>query len=157
MKRDHEVRFPDRFWRRATDLSHDAKGLYATLVTFAEYRTGLTFVGNARLQLETGYGRDLVKKLLRELERAGFIRRSRQIKRNLLSKRWIHCLKYVVSDGLTFSPSARQTDTQAPENKPAIFTPVKSSVTPEEERSHLYPTQDHSVSETLGQKPERVM
>src|SRR5258706_11445580 len=120
MKREHEVRFPDKFWRRATRLSHVAKGLYATLATFVDYRTGLTFVSNARLQLETGHGRDLVKRLLRELELAGFIKRSRQTRRNLLSKRWIRCLKYVAPDGLTFSPSARRTDFQSPENQPPI-------------------------------------
>ena len=40
MKRDHEVRFPDKFWRRGTHLSIDAKALYAVLVTFADYKTG---------------------------------------------------------------------------------------------------------------------
>jgi helix-turn-helix protein len=148
VSREHEVRFPDKFWRRETHLSHDAKALYATLATFADYRTGLTFVSNARLQSETRYGRDLVKKLLRELEAAGYIKRSRQTNRNLLSKRWIRCLKYVVSDGLNFSQSSRRTDSQSPEKQPTVFTPVKSSVTPETKKSHLYPTQDHSDSES---------
>ena len=147
MSREHEVRFPDKFWRRATHISHAAKGLYATLATFADYQTGLTFVGNPRLQLETGYGRDLVKRLLRELELAGFIERSRETKRNLLSKRWIRCLKYVVTDGLNFSPSARRAESQSPEKQPTIFTSVKSSVTPERKKSHQYPTQDHVLSE----------
>jgi len=156
VKREHEVRFPDKFWRRGTRLSHAAKALYATLVTFANYRTGLTFVGNPRLQLETGYGRDLVKKLLRELELAGFIKRSRQTKKNLLSIRWIRCLKHVVSDGLNFSLSVRPTDSQSPENQSAILTPVKSSVTPEK-KSHLSPTQDHFSVEPEGKEPERIM
>lgn len=138
-KRDHEVRFPDRFWRRSTQLSHAAKGLYATLATFADYRTGLTFVSNARLQLETGFGRDVVKRLLRELELASFIKRSRQTNKNLLSKRWIRCLKYVVSDGLAFSPSSRWTDDQSPRNKPTILASVKSSVTPEKQEESSFP------------------
>ncbi len=149
MSREHEVRFPDKFWRRATHLSHAAKALYATLATFADYRTGLTFVGNARLQLESGYGRDLLKRLLRELELAGFIKRSRQTKRNLLSKRWIRCLKYVVSDGLNFSPSTRRTDSQSPENQPTIFTSVKSSVTPIEQEDSSFPHR--------APKPGRIM
>lgn len=149
MSREHEVRLPDRFWRRATHVSHAAKGLYASLATFADYRTGRTFVSNARLQLETGYGRDLVKRLLRELELEGFIKRSRQTRKNLLSKRWIHCLKYVVSDSLNFSPSARRTDPQSPENQSTILTPVKSSVTPEK--------QDESkASFPHTQIPERI-
>jgi len=149
MKREHEVRFPDKFWRRATRLSQAAKGLYATLATFADYRTGLTFVSNARLQLETGYGRDLVKRLLRELELAGFIKRSRQTRKNLLSQRWIQCLKYVALDGLNFSPSARQTDFQSPENQPPIFTSVKSSVTPIEQEDSSFPHR--------APKPGRIM
>jgi hypothetical protein len=37
-----------------------------------------------------------------------------------------------------------------------IRTPVKSSVTPENQsQKRLCPTQDHSLSEVLGQKPER--
>jgi hypothetical protein len=149
VRREHEVRFPDKFWRRATRLSHAAKGLYATLTTFADYRTGLTFVGNARLQLETGYGRDLVRRLLCELELASFIKRTRQTKRNLLSKRWIRCLKYVVPGGLNFSLSARRTDSQSPENQPTIFTSVKSSVTPQEQEDSSFPRR--------APKPERIM
>jgi len=34
----------------------DAKGLYAVLATFADYKTGETFVSNPRLQLESGHG-----------------------------------------------------------------------------------------------------
>jgi hypothetical protein len=152
VSREHEVRFPDRFWLRATHLSQEAKALYATLVTFADYRTGRTFVSNARLQLETGYGRDLVRRLLRELEAAGFIRRSRESKKNLLSKRWISCLRYVTSDGLSVSPSVRRTDSQSPEKQSTICASVKSSVTPETKTSHLYPTQDQSESEVGKQK-----
>ncbi len=152
-RREHEVRFPDKFWRKSTRLSHDAKGLYATIVTFADYRTGMTFVGNARLQSETGYGRDKIEKLLRELELAKFIDRSRESNGNLLFRRWIKCLKYVVSsDALNFRESAGCPDFQGTENQGTILTPVKSSVTPEEKKSHLYPTQDHTVLENV---PER--
>lgn len=145
-KQSHEVRLPDGFWRRATHLSMEAKALYAVLITFADYRTGLTFVGNPRLQLETNYGRDLVKRLLRELELECFIERRREIKKNLKSKRWIKCLKYVVTDRLNFSPSARWTGFRAAEDQPTISTPVKSSVTSNKQsQNRLYPTQDHSV------------
>jgi len=158
MSRDHEIRFPDKFWRRATPLSHAAKGLYATLATFADYRTGLTYVSNERLQKETGYGRDKLEDLLRRLERGGWIKRTRQCRRNLRWKRWIKCLRYVVSDALKFSESGRCPENQGTETQGYIFTPVKSSVTPEEQsQKHLYPTQDHSVSEAPGQKPERIM
>lgn len=148
MSREHEVRFPDKFWRRGTRLTHAAKALYATLATFADYRTGLTFVGNARLQLETGYGRDVVKRLLRELELAGFIERSRQTKKNLLSRRWIRCLKHVVSDGLNFSPSTRRADSQSPEKQPTIFTSVKSSVTPQGQEESSFP-RTQKISERI--------
>jgi len=90
-----------------------------------------------------------VKKLLRELELAGFIKRTRQTNGNLLSKRWIRCIKYVVPDGLKFSLSARQTDSQSPENQSTIFTPVKSSVTPEKQEKSSFP----HTQET----PERIM
>jgi hypothetical protein len=87
------VRFPDSFWRRGTQLSVEAKALYAVLATFANYKTGETFVSNQRLQLETRFGRDRIERLLAELETAGFIKRTRQCRRNLLWKRWIRCLK----------------------------------------------------------------
>jgi hypothetical protein len=141
------VRFPDRFWRRATDLSHAAKGLYATVATFTDYRTGETFVSNLRLQQETGLGREKIKSLLRELERAGFIERTRELRCNLKSKRHIRCKKYVCSDGLESGLSARQTAFRATENQATIFTPVRSSVTPKTKKSHRYPTQDHTDCE----------
>jgi len=97
VKREHEIRFPDKFWRRSTHLSFAAKGLYAVLATFADYRTGETFVSNARLQLETGYGICKIKILLKELKTGGFIGRDQELRRNLKSKRHIWCLKYVVS------------------------------------------------------------
>jgi hypothetical protein len=143
-RREHEVRFPDKFWRKATHLSHDAKGLYATIATFADYRTGMTFVSNDRLQSETGYGRDKMEKLLRELELAKFIERSRENKGNLLFRRWIKCLKFVVSsDALKTRVSARCPENQGTENQGTILPLVKSSVTPEERKSHPYHTQGH--------------
>ena len=151
MNREHEIRFPDRFWRCETNLSHSAKGLYATLATFADYRTGETHVGNARLQKETGYGREKIKSLLRELEQADLIKRRRELQRNLKSKRYIRCLKYVRSDGLKSGLSSRPTSFRATEDQASILTPVKSSVTPERKKSHLYPTQDHSDLEAEEQ------
>jgi len=140
MSKEHEVRFPDKFWRRETLLSIDAKSLYAVLATFADYRTAETFVSNARLELETGYGRDKVKTLLSELERADFIQRRRELRRNLKAKRHIRCLKYVLSptdgnsdyraDGRVFGST---------ENQPTILTPVKSSVTPKEQEKSSSP------------------
>ena len=140
------MRFPDKFWRRSTPLSLDAKSLYAVLATFADYRTGETFVSNERLQLETGLGRDRVERLLSELEVRGFIKRRRQYRRNLLAKRWIRCLKHVISDALESRASSRYPGNQGTENQGTILTPVKSSVTPEKQNlSHPCPTQDHSV------------
>lgn len=149
-KREHEVRFPDKFWRSGTCLSLAAKGMYAILATFADYRTGETWVGNPRLERESGLGRDKVKALLRELESAGFISRRRYIRKNLRAERYIRCLKYVSPtnvksanrpDGLVFGTH---------ENAPNILTPVKSSVTPEEK-------QKSSLPNASGQIPERIM
>jgi hypothetical protein len=71
MSREHEVRLPDRFWRRSTCLSLDAQGLYSILLTFINYQTCITFVSNPRLERETGYGIVKVKALLSELETNG--------------------------------------------------------------------------------------
>lgn len=148
-KREHEIRFPDKFWRSATPLSHVAKGLYATLATFADYRTGLTFVSNERLQKETGFGRDKVERLLRELECGGYIERTRQCRRNLRWKRWVKCLRYVSSDSLIFRASDRHTENQGTENQGYIRTPVKSSVTPERQEKSSFPCRP--------QNAERIM
>ncbi|MGB6459596.1 MAG: helix-turn-helix domain-containing protein [Candidatus Acidiferrum sp.] len=149
MSREHEVRFPDKFWRRSTRLPFDAKGLYAVVATFADYRTGETFVSNERLQLETGFGRDRVERLLTELEARGFIKRRRQYRKNLLAKRWIRCLKHVVSDTLNFRASSRYPENQGTENQGTILTPVKSSVTPEKEEKSSLPHE--------SPKAERIM
>jgi Helix-turn-helix domain len=85
MSREHEVRLPDRFWRYCTKISVDAKALYSILLTFVDYNTGKTHVGNPRLERESGYGRDKVKGLLAELETAGFIERNRLYVGNLKS------------------------------------------------------------------------
>jgi hypothetical protein len=157
LKREHEVRFPDKFWRRSTHLSIDAKALYAVLATFADYKTGETYVSNARLQLETGHGLRKIKTLLNEIQRGGFITRRREYHRNLKAKRYIRCLKYVVSeqkaadspmapilhhrlDGSVFDRSR---------NDPVSLPLVKSSVTPEEQEDSSFP---HRAS-----KPERIM
>lgn len=149
--REHYTSLPDKFWRRSTHLSLAAKGLYAVLVTFADYKTGETWVSNARLEKETGLGRDKVKALLRELESAGFISRRRQVRGNLKAERHIRCLKYICSmDG----KSAHRLDGRVfgtHEKTPTIFTPVKSSVTPEkkEESKSSFPY-------TPDQMPERI-
>lgn len=150
MKRDHEVRFPDKFWRRATHLSMDAKGLYAVLATFADYKTGETFVSNHRLQLETGHGIVKVKALLVELEKAGYIERRREVRGNLKAKRHIHCLKYVRAP-IVQIPSGRADgmDSVRIENDATILTPVKSSVTPKEQEESSFPQR--------VQKTERIM
>lgn len=150
MKRDHEVRFPDRFWRRATRLSMDAKGLYAVLATFADYKTGETFVGNQRLQLETGHGIVKVKALLVELEKSGYIERRREFRGNLRAKRHIRCLKYICAPTVQI-PSGRADgmDSVRIENDASIFTSVKSSVTPEEQEDSSFPQR--------APKAERIM
>jgi helix-turn-helix protein len=150
MKRAHEVRFPDKFWRRATHLSMDAKGLYAVLATFADYKTGETFVSNPRLQLETGHGIVKVKALLVELEKARYIERRREFRGNLKAKRHIRCLKYI-SAPMVQIPSSRADgiDSVRIENDATIFTSVKSSVTPEEQEDSSFPHR--------AQKPVRIM
>jgi hypothetical protein len=149
MKREHEVRFPDKFWRRGTHLSMDAKGLYAVLATFADYRTGETFVSNTRLQLETGHGISKIKRLLVELESAAFIERRREFRGNLKAKRYIRCLKYVVS---TVQIPSHRPDGMASvrvENDATILAPVKSSVTP-------YKQEESSVS-YIQETSKRIM
>lgn len=101
MSREHEVRLPDRFWRLCTNISTDAKALYSILLTFIDYNTAETHVGNTRLERESGYGRDKVKNLLMELENNGFIERKRLYKGNLKSKRMLHCLKFLSMDGFS--------------------------------------------------------
>ena len=101
MNREHEVRLPDRFWRHSTKLSPVAKTLYAILLTFIDWNTGETHVGNPRLEKELGCGRDKVKELLLELENAGFIKRWRLFVGNLKSKRVLRCLKFLSRDGIS--------------------------------------------------------
>ena len=150
MKRDHEVRFPDKFWRHATHLSMDAKALYAVLATFADYKTGETFVSNSRLEIETGHGIVKVKALLVELEKAGYIQRRREFRGNLKAKRHIRCLKYVCAPTVQI-PSGRTDgmDSVRIENDTTIFTSVKSSVTPKEQEESSFPQR--------APKPERIM
>jgi|SRR5215470_1370368 len=95
MSREHEVRLPDRFWRHCTKISSDAKALYSILLTFIDYNTGETHVGNSRLERESGYGQKKVKALLVELEIAGYIERKRLFAGNLKSKRILRCLKFL--------------------------------------------------------------
>jgi len=97
--REHEVRLPDRFWRHCTKLSTDAKALYSILLTFIDYKTAETHVGNTRLERESGFGRDKIKELILELEASGFIKRTRLYVGNLKSKRILRCLKFTSTDG----------------------------------------------------------
>jgi hypothetical protein len=140
---EHEVRFPDKFWRRGTHLSIDAKGLYAVLATFADYRTGETFVSNGRLQVETRHGIVKIKALLTELEKAGFIARRREFRGNLKGKRHIRCLKYICAPRVQI-PSGRAygMDSVRIENDATILTPVKSSVTPKEQEESSFPQRE---------------
>ena len=101
MSREHEVRLPDRFWRHSTKISTDAKALYSILLTFIDYNTNETHVGNTRLERESGHGRDKVNSLLAELETAGFVERKRLYVGNLKSKRIICCLKFLSMDGFS--------------------------------------------------------
>jgi hypothetical protein len=95
------VRLPDRFWRNCTKISTDAKALYSILLTFIDYKTSETHVGNARLERELGCGRDKVKSLLAELEATGFVKRNRLYAGNLKSKRLLRCLKFVSTDAFS--------------------------------------------------------
>lgn len=101
--REHEVRLPDRFWRHCTHLSLEAKGMYSILLTFVDYQTAETHVGNVRLERESGYGRDKVKALIAELEASGFIKRKWLYAGNLKSKRILRCLKFLSTDGFSVS------------------------------------------------------
>ena len=134
MSREHEVRLPDRFWRHSTHLSLDAKGLYSILLTFIDYQTCITFVSNSRLQRETRYGVVKVKALLSELESNGYIERTQEMRGNLKSKRYIHCLKY--ASPVVQIPSHRPGSTVfgTTENQPTILTKSKSSVTKSKEK-----------------------
>jgi len=124
--------------------------MYSILLTFTDYQTGETHVGNARLERESGYGRDKIKGLLAELERAGFIERKRLYVGNLKSKRILRCLKFVSMDG----KSAHRLDGRVSghtENQPYILTESKSSV----------PSQSHKSKSSIPlpgpEIPERIM
>jgi hypothetical protein len=127
----------------------DAKGLYAVIATFADYRTGETFVSNARLQLETGHGISKIKALLVELEKADFIERRREFRGNLKAKRHIRCLKYIVPTVQISSHRVDCMDSVRIEKDATILTPVKSSVTPKEQEESSFPHR--------APKPERIM
>lgn len=149
MSREHEVRLPDRFWRHGTKLSTDAKALYSILLTFIDYDTAETHVGNIRLEKESGYGRDKVKNLLGELESKGFIERKRLYVGNLKSKRILRSLKFLSMDGFSVNrPDGR------------VFGQPK--ISPISEPSHSSePSQSHQSNSSLPlpepEKPERIM
>lgn len=148
MSREHEVRLPDRFWRYSTCLSLDAKGLYAILLTFIDYRTCITFVSNRRLERETGFGVVKVKQLLSELKANGYIKSTQERRGNLKSKRFIQCLKYTSPVVQISSNRPGGTVFGATENQPTILTESKSSVTQSKEKD-LHP------SLTVPELPER--
>jgi hypothetical protein len=148
MSREHEVRLPDRFWRHCTKLSAEAKAVYSILLTFIDYNTGETHVGNPRLERESGYGQKKVKALLLELENAGFVERKRLFVGNLKSKRILRCLKFL-SKGL-FSPNRFEgavfdRSKNAPISLPSHGHP---SPTQEQEKSSL-PLPDQKSSERI--------
>lgn len=137
MSREHEVRLPDRFWRHSTKLSTGAKALYAILLTFVDYNTAETHVGNARLERESGYGRDKVKSLLVELETSKFIERKRLYVANIKSKRILRCLKFVSMDGFSVHrPDGR------------VFSQPK--ISPISLPSHSHPSPIQKPSESSG-------
>ena len=148
-RREHEVRVPDRLWRHGVKISTDAKALYCILLTFIDYRTGETHVGNARLEKESGYGRDKVKSLLVELEANKFIERNRLYVGNLKSRRVLRCLKFVSMDGFSVNrPDGR------------VFGQPK--ISPISEPSHSSePSQSHTSTSSIPlpepEKPERIM
>lgn len=149
LSREHEVRLPDRFWRHCTHLSVDAKAMYCILLTFIDYRTAETHVGNDRLERESGYGRDKVKGLLAELESNEFIERKRLCVGNLKSERILRCLKFVSMDGFSVNRPDGRVFGQ-PKISP-ISLPSHSSV----------PSQSHESTASLPlsdpEKPERIM
>jgi hypothetical protein len=150
IRREHEVRLPDRFWRHGTKLSAEAKALYAILLTFTDYNTAETRVGNSRLEKESGYGRDKVEALLRELERSAFINRDRQYRGNLKSERTIKCLKFV---SMPWKSGGRPDAliSRSSENQGYILTESKSS---EPSQSHKSNT---SIPLPESGTPERIM
>jgi len=123
--------------------------MYSMLLTFIDYQTAQTHVGNARLERESGYGRDKVKALISELEAKGFIERKRLYVGNLKSKRILRCLKFVSMDGFSVSrPDGR------------VFGQPK--ISPMSEPSHSSePSQSHTSNPSLPlpkpEKPERIM
>ncbi|SRR5258708_15288416 len=150
MSREHEVRLPDRFWRHSTKISTDAKALYSILLTFIDYNTAETHVGNDRLERESGYGRDKVKNLLVELESNGFVERKRLYVGNLKSDRILRCLKFLSIDGLSVSRLDGRVFGQ-PKINP-ISLPSHSHPSPiqkKEESSEPFPAD--------AEKPQRVM
>lgn len=149
MSREHEVRLPDRFWRHSIKLSSDAKALYSILLTFIDYTTGETHVGNPRLERESGYGRDKVKALLVELETAKFIERKRLYFGNLKSTRVLRCLKFLSMDGF----SVNRLDGR-------VFGQPKISPISEPSHSHPSPIQQKEKSSLPlpeQELPERIM
>ena len=149
MSREHEVRLPDRFWRHSTHSSLDAKGMYSILLTFIDYQTNETHVGNARLERESGYGRDKVERLIAELEANGFIERKWLYAGNLKSKRIIRCLKFVSMPCKSGSRSDERVFRE-PKISP-ISLPRHSSI----------PSQSHKSTASLllpeSETPERIM
>jgi hypothetical protein len=150
VSREHEVRLPDRFWRHCTKISTGAKALYSILLTFIDYNTAKTQVGNVRLERESGYGRDKVKSLLAELERNKFIERKRLYAGNLKSKRILSCLRFLSIDGFSVNRSMDVLSV-APKISP-ISLPSQSHPSPipkQEGLSEPFPSD--------AEKPQRVM
>jgi hypothetical protein len=74
-KRDFEVRIPARFLKDPA-ISSDAKALFAVIRSFANGRTGLTFVRPKTLDEILHWGRGRREKALRELRTKGWLEAS---------------------------------------------------------------------------------
>src|SRR5262249_52970998 len=126
-----------------------AKALYSILLTFIDYQTGETHVGNTRLEREAGYGQKKVCGLLAELEKAGFIERNRLFVGNLKSKRILRCVKFLSI--AQFSPGRPDA---------AVFD--ASKITPISLPSHSHPSPIQKKEESSLPLPaqkafERIM
>ena len=148
--REHEVRLPDRFWRHCTHLSPGSKVMYCILLTFIDYNTCETIVGNLRLQRESGFGAVKVKGLLAELEAAKYIERHYRYAGNLRSERTIRCLKFTSTVQISYSrPDGMVSD--RPKTIP-ISLPSHSSEPSQSHKSNS--SEPLPAPETL---PERIM
>lgn len=122
--------------------------MYSILLTFVDYQTAETHVSNARLERESGYGRDKVKSLIKELETAGLIERKRRYVGNLKSKRILRCLKFVSMDG----NSGHRLDGRVfgqPKSSPISLPSHSQSVPIQKKEKSSLPLPDENLSERI--------